>query len=345
MGDLKYKADPMMIFHAMNELKEINFEIMKQECMQAFQKWEQKGEINLADEIENLVANINVHCFLGDKIREKHTDYIRDSLRELENNANSLFTYFYPTAPFGRPLRNANIRADLYQFFHSILEDRRANNFNNNDYLDCLIKHQKENPNFTDRHILTAILSIFFAAKANTVLSTNWLVLSILLYPEARENLCSSLVHQSMDWQGIKTNSSLDKLLKESSRFYNAPTVGARVVVGNDVYYKNYLLEKGNFVTIISGYNGMNSDLVKEPKKFDPERWERDNLDQLLYIPFSRGHHRCKGEMFAVQVIKTIVSLLFANYELNQKDTSIKIEPTYTVDGRPILKKSTICYY
>jgi len=226
----------------------------------------------------------------------------------------------------------------LYQFFHSILEDRRANNFNNNDYLDCLIKHQKENPNFTDRHILTAVLGIFFAATANTVLSTNWLVFSILLYPESRENLCSSLVHQSIDWQGIKTNSCLDKLLKESSRFYNASTVGARIVVGNDVYYKNYILEKGNFVTIISAYNGMNSDLVKEPNKFDPERWERDNLDQLLYIPFSRGHHRCKGEMFAVQVIKTIVSLLFTNYELNQKDPNVKIEPIYTVHGRPMLK-------
>jgi len=278
-----------------------------------------------------LIANINVHCFLGEKIRNQYVDYVRDSMLELESNGYTLLSLLYPSAPFGGPAGNKKLRAKLEKFFATVLENRRKNNIDENDYLGYLMKRQEQDPNFTDRHILVAVLGIFFAARINTVRTTIWIIASTVFHPGIREKLMPLLVNKPTDWQTIKTNTYIDSIMKESSRVYGGVTTGLRKVVGNNVKYQNYTLPKGAMVTTLYSYNAMDPKLITKPEIFDPDRWERDIIDPFIYIPFSRGQHRCKGEIFAVQVIKTISTLLFANYEVKQKDTNYKLEPAIKV--------------
>ena len=51
------------------------------------------------------------------------------------------------------------------------------------------------------------------------------------------------------------------------------------------------------------------------PHVFDPNRWKDPSL-AIKMAPFGNGFHRCKGEYFALAVMKTTLAVLIQNYDV-----------------------------
>ena len=88
-----------------------------------------------------------------------------------------------------------------------------------------------------------------------------------------------------------------------------------------DTEIDGYLLKEGTVVQ--APFILLNFDPLKfpEPEKFNPERWRGNATfvgDNNNFLGFGMGLHRCKGDMYSLQAIKSIIATLLLewNFEL-----------------------------
>lgn len=89
---------------------------------------------------------------------------------------------------------------------------------------------------------------------------------------------------------------------------------------------REYHIPKGSTVVVSPAFAGRSEELYTEPDIFNPQRikdkehegW-KDGKDQKInnaFIAFGGGRHRCLGESFAYLQIRSVISVLLNNYDL-----------------------------
>jgi len=83
---------------------------------------------------------------------------------------------------------------------------------------------------------------------------------------------------------------------------------------------KSFTIPKGDMVLISPSVGMRLPDVFKDPDTFDPDRFgpgrEEHKSSPFAYMGFGGGMHSCMGQNFAFVQVKTILSVLFREFEI-----------------------------
>lgn len=166
---------------------------------------------DLFEEVDNLVMNVNIHCFLGKDVREKYAKTFRQLYEELEKKGTNASAVLLWWLPWGNAARCTEIRKTIIKIIEPIIIERQKQYLETGeeqiDYLNeyIITPHKKSKepwticemveryaPSFTSlclclvliSYLYNRTLAIFFAARINTMKSVFWTALGIATRPD-----------------------------------------------------------------------------------------------------------------------------------------------------------------
>ena len=126
-----------------------------------------------------------------------------------------------------------------------------------------------------------------------------------------------------MDFDKLNNMALLHNSMKEALRLRPPLILLIRKAMKNlavKVAGKSFTVPKGDMVLISPAVGMRLSEIFKDPEKFDPDRFgpgrEEHKLSPGAYVGFGGGMHSCMGEKFGYVQVKTILSVLFREYDL-----------------------------
>merc|ERR1711979_94631 len=85
---------------------------------------------------------------------------------------------------------------------------------------------------------------------------------------------------------------------------------------------KSFVVPKGDNVMVSPTVGMRIPESFTDPNRFDPDRFgpgrEEDKKSMYTYTGFGGGMHSCMGQNFAFLQVKTILSILFREYEIQR---------------------------
>lgn len=112
----------------------------------------------------------------------------------------------------------------------------------------------------------------------------------------------------------------LETVIKETLRLFpSVPFIG-RLSNEDITLTNNRIIPSGSNIIVPIYSMSHNEKLFKDAEQFKPERFniERsaDTQNPFSYIPFSAGPRNCIGQKFATYEIKSVVSKILRNFEI-----------------------------
>ncbi|EFA04665.2 cytochrome P450 CYP4BN1 [Tribolium castaneum] len=129
----------------------------------------------------------------------------------------------------------------------------------------------------------------------------------------------------AVTYSDLQSMKYLELVIKETLRLYPSVPMFARKT-SEPVQYENIFIPEGVTVNIFAYGIHRDPKYFKDPEKFDPSRFETvDGKLPYAYIPFSAGPRNCIGQKFAMLEMKSTISKVLRNFELQPAT------PTHTV--------------
>lgn len=169
-------------------------------------------------------------------------------------------------------------------------------------------------------------MGVLLGGQHTSNVTGTWLLLHILNDPTVLKQVVEEQqrVMGEGDYSRVATYDEVANMpyltacLDETLRMY-PPFFQLVRKVTRDVEYKDFVIPKGRLVAVSPAAVQRLPDLWDRPNVFDPSRFlpeNKDNIQKNSWIPFGGGRHQCTGKKFAITSIKTAVSWLIRNYQM-----------------------------
>lgn len=175
------------------------------------------------------------------------------------------------------------------------------------------------------------VMSVFWAAQANTVPGTFWALAMALADSEIKAKCIAEArapaFAQQPDAEGkydVKALPYTNALVKEVLRLKVANITHRKSQTDFCLMTKSgkaYKMNKGEGMTVCSYLQHHDEEVFADPYAFRPDRW----LDGTKYpfnawFPFGGGPNTCSGKFLAMQEIATLVALFFREFDAELVD-------------------------
>ncbi|KAL7303068.1 hypothetical protein TKK_0004284 [Trichogramma kaykai] len=220
--------------------------------------------------------------------------------------------------------------------------------------LDLLIAAYKENGDQIDEEgIREEVDTFMFAGHDTTAMGMTFALLLIAEHKDVQERIRQEVTEVLQEHDGkmsitvLQQLHYLERCIKESLRIYpSAPFVSRRLI--EDVKLEKYTIPKGISLEVRIIDIHRDPKHWEDPLKFDPDRFlpERSQgRHNFAYIPFSAGPRNCIGQKFAMLEMKSFISLIVKDFELDIVDFmahQVPLLPDIVIrPGKPIHIKFT----
>jgi len=168
--------------------------------------------------------------------------------------------------------------------------------------------------------------SIFFmvAGHESTSTALSWMLYLLAQHPEiqtrARNEIDSQLGDHRQNQPTLDDYLKLkfvEMIIKEGLRLYPPAAFNVRTSI-KDTTLGGYKVAKGTHVFFPVREIHRHSASFSEPKKFDPDRWQPENLDVMQkgsFLPFNLGVHNCIGQRFAMIEMRVVLATMLQRFE------------------------------
>ncbi|XP_033230201.1 probable cytochrome P450 6d4 isoform X2 [Belonocnema kinseyi] len=292
--------------------------------------------------VANVGFGMEGHCFEDTHNFQKAVSPMFGS--SILTRAMEMISFYSPR--LAKILRIRRVPKKVELFFRNavkdVLEARKHNDENYNDFLQMMIEYQKTHGMETlDERTLTIYMEGFFLdAYESASITLSFLCFQLALYPviqkKARKEIIYSLTKfgGELSYEGLNELNYLEQILNESIRLNATIPLLSKVctqecqLLGNDGLLCKI---KPGDITVISLYGlHMDPKYWPEPEKFDPERFneeQKGSRSKFVFLPFGEGPRMCVGRRMAMIEMKVAMVQLLKDYylELSPK-TRIPVE-------------------
>ncbi|XP_041859474.1 cytochrome P450 3A27-like [Melanotaenia boesemani] len=232
--------------------------------------------------------------------------------------------------------------SDVLKFFYAFLKrikSERDQNKNNNrmDFMQLMMDSQKSGNNkdgLTDSEILAQALTYIFAGYETSSSTLSFLAFNLATHPHVQKTLQQEIDETFPNkcqptYDALMQMEYLDMVMNESQRLY---PVGNRLerVAKSSVDINGLTIPKGTVVMVPVYILHRDPTLWSEPDVFKPERFSKDNKDNIdpySFLPFGAGPRNCIGMRFAVLMMKLAIVEILQNFSfVTCKETEIPLE-------------------
>ncbi|XP_045897674.1 cytochrome P450 3A40-like, partial [Micropterus dolomieu] len=253
--------------------------------------------------------------------------------------------------PFMRPIFEkmnvslfpAEVSDYFYNFLKKVKSDRKKNEHKNRvDFMQLMVDSQisenKEDTSsqkgLTDHEILSQAMFFIFAGYETSSSSLGFLAYNLATHPQIQKTLQDEIDETFPEkgqptYEALMQMEYLDMVVNESLRLYPIASRLERVAKAS-VEVNGVTIPKGTVIMIPVYTLHRDPTLWPEPEKFKPERFRKenkDNIDPYAFLPFGAGPRNCIGMRFALLMMKlAIVEILQKFSFVTCKETHVPME-------------------
>eukprot|EP00986_Skeletonema_menzelii_P019190 scaffold27082_cov148-Skeletonema_menzelii.AAC.6 len=350
-GFMKPVFGPGVVYDASKKNRQVQFQSMahglrtsrlkgytakiEKETRQYLETWGESGELDLFHALSELTILTSSRCLHGDDVRENLFKEVSQLYHDLDHGLTPL-TVFFPNAPTAAHKKRNEARAKMVELFGKVIKNRRDHpDVKHSDGTDILsifmdVKYKDGSP-ITDEQVTGLLIALLFAGQHTSCITSTWTSLFILNNPEIMKRIVSEQMDifdsepdAAVDYKKVNEDMPLlHNSMKEALRLCPPLILLIRYAVKElkvKAAGKNYTIPKGDMVLISPSVGMRIPEVFKDPDTFDPDRFgpgrEEDKSSPYAYMGFGGGMHSCMGQNFAFVQVKTILSVLFREFEM-----------------------------
>lgn len=318
---------------------------------------------------------------LGDEVRSKLDTNFASYYADLDKGFTPI-NFVFPHLPLPVYWRRDAAQKKISNTYKEIIAKRRkeGNIDETQDLIGSLMENAiyKDGVRMTDQHIANLLIGILMGGQHTSATTSSW----ALLHLGQRPDLIEALYQEQIDVCGIDTDTKeirpityemlqkmnlLNNTIKETLRLHSPlHSVFRKVMNPLQVPNTKYIIPKGHYVMVSTGFTMTSEDYFKNASHFEPHRWEdpssipatsndskkEESIDYGFgsvskgvsspYLPFGGGRHRCIGEQFAYVQLGTILATFVREFTWTvDKLPEIDFESMITLPKEPALIKWT----
>ena len=315
-----------------NRLK-VYVEKIERETREFLADWGKEGEIDLFHALSELTILTASRTLHGDDVREKLFREVSELYHDMDKGLTPL-TVFLPTLPIKAHRVRDAARKKMVELFSKVIKNRRDNpDGKHSDGTDILsifmnIKY-KDGTSITDDQVTGLLIALLFAGQHTSCISSTWTSLFIANNKQFKNRIVAEQKKvfegkedEPLDFDKINEMELLHDSMKEALRLCPPLILLIRKAMKNISFKidgKNYTIPKGDMVLVSPSVGMRLSEVYTDPDTFDPDRFgpgrEEHKSSPYAYLGFGGGMHSCMGQNFAFVQVKTILSVLFREYD------------------------------
>jgi sterol 14-demethylase len=301
--------------------------------------WGNEGIVDLNKEFGRLVTLTAARTLLGREVREQMFEEVTHLLHELDEGMLPI-SVIAPYLPIAAHRKRDKARIRMAEIFAKIIRNRRANNIKEEDALQQFID-ARYSPNCnggratTEEECVGMLIAVLFAGQHTSSITTSWTGYfmidnkSAAWAPAIKEQQEMMKKHgDTINFDNLQEMEVLQRNVMEALRLHPPLIMLLRFARQSfsvtDSKGKQYEIPKGDIVAASPNFSHRLPGVFKNPDAYEPDRYtaprEEDKAKPFSYIGFGGGRHACIGSNFAYLQIKTIMSIVLRNFELELLD-------------------------
>lgn len=297
-------------------------EIVSEEVRRAVADWGDEGEIDLVEFCASLTNFTSTHCLVGREFREDMSGEFAGVYQDLEKGITPL-SYIHANLPLPSFRRRDKARVRLVEMIGEIVEKRRRDGREGEDFLQTLMDAEYKNGSrLSDHEITGMLLAAMFAGHHTSSVTTAWTLLELLRKPDYMKRMVGELNDRyapgdEVDFQSLREIPLTEYAVKEALRLHPPLFMLLRAVL-QDFQFNDTLVPAGQWVINSPYVSHRLPGVFENPLAFDPDRFGPERLEdkkQFTFISFGGGRHKCMGNAFALLQVKTIFAMLLRAFE------------------------------
>jgi len=217
-----------------------------------------------------------------------------------------------------------------------VIEERREHpeRSDGTDILSLFMDIQyKDGAKITTEEVTGLLIALLFAGQHTSCITSTWTTLLLANDKKLVQRLLDEQEHlqlkandptRTLQYDDIQQMEFLHNCMREALRL--CPTFimilrRAEKDVEINVQNKKYVIPKDDFVVVSPTVSMRLKSTFPDPDTFDPDRFappREEHKTPYAYLGFGGGMHSCMGQNFAFVQVKTILSVLFREYEIER---------------------------
>ena len=348
-GFMKPVFGPGVVYDADRKKRQVQFQSMahglrmsrlkgyvakvERETRLYLKEWGESGEIDLLEALSELTILTASRCLHGDDVREKLFREVSKLYHDLDQGVTPL-TVFFPNAPTKAHAKRDAARKEMVELFGKVIQARRDNPGVGGDGTDILkifmeLKY-KDGTAITNDEITGLLIALLFAGQHTSCITSTWTALFIAknrdimnrVVQEQKDLLGDDYKNSPIDFDKVNEMELLHNCMRESLRLC-PPLILLMRYAQKDFQVKAngkvYTVPQGDMVMVSPSVGMSIEEVFKDPQRFDPDRYSEGREEHKIpyaYLGFGGGIHSCMGQNFAFMQVKTILSILFREYNI-----------------------------
>jgi sterol 14-demethylase len=320
---------------------------IEKETIDYLSKWGDSGTINILDALSELTILTASRCLHGDDVRETMFGEVARIYHDLDKGVTPL-SFFFPYAPIPAHAMRDKARAEMVELFSKVIRTRRENQkgkdaSENTDILQVFMDLKyKDGSVLNEDEIVGLLIALLFAGQHTSSITSTWTSMFLLHNKGCLDKVMKEQAkvlngnnNAPLDFDSVGNMEYLQNAVKESLRLH-PPLILLMRMAMKDIETtsegKTFTIPKGDIVVTSPAVASRIDTVFKDPNEFQPERFGPERNEQrepYAYLGFGAGLHACMGQQFGLLQVKTILSILFRNFDFTPVDEEFP-EPDYT---------------
>ncbi|XP_028142015.1 cytochrome P450 4d8 [Diabrotica virgifera virgifera] len=200
-------------------------------------------------------------------------------------------------------------------------------------FLDLLLETTIDGRPLTDTEIREEVDTFLFAGHDTTAAAISFCLYCLSVNKDVQDKIAQEQKqifgenkNRNVTIRDIQEMKYLELALKESLRMYPPVPYVGRKADRDVVYTDGNIIPKGTALIIVIYWANRNPKYFPDPDIYNPSRFENTtDTHPYTYIPFSAGPRNCIGQKYAWNLMKTIISKVLRNYELEPSGHKLQI--------------------
>jgi sterol 14-demethylase len=309
-------------------------EKIEREARQYFKEFWNKpaGEVDLLEAFSEMTILTASRCLHGDDVRENLFKEVQKLYHDLDAGVTPL-SVFWSTAPTKRHRARDEARREMVRLFTKVIQKRREEPEKYKDSEDILslfmdIKY-KDGTRISEDEVTGLLIALLFAGQHTSCITSTWTALWIANNPAILERVMQEQKEiakdgQSLNFDIVNQMEYLHNCMRETLRMCPTFIMLIRLAM-TDIPVKiaktTYTIPKGDYVIVSPTLSMRLETVFPNPNTYDPDRYAPPREEHKIpyaYMGFGAGMHSCMGQNFAYLQVKTILSVLFREYEIER---------------------------
>jgi sterol 14alpha-demethylase len=298
----------------------------------------QEGTVDLLTALSELTILTASRCLHGEDVRTHIFKEVQELYHDLDHGLTPL-TVFWPHAPTKAHAKRNAAREEMVRLFTKVIQERREHpeRSDGSDILSLYMDiHYKDGTPISMEQVTGMLIALLFAGQHTSCISSTWTTLFLAdngkfvdRVLEEQNRILKGDLTKELDFDDVQEMEFLHNAMREALRM--CPTfimllrlaeVDIPLTIMNNSGNKTHIvIPKGDFVAVSPTVSMRLKSTFENPDVFDPDRYappREEHKVPFAYLGFGGGLHSCMGQNFAFVQVKTILSILFREYEIQR---------------------------